>query len=214
MSLQAELDRFKKSFQEQAPQDALDVMNRATLQLAKSGILDGAVKEGDRIADFSLENQDGVIVNLADLLGSGPVVINVFRGVWCPYCNIELKALNGILQELAKRHTTLVGLAPQRRASALKNKKDLELGFDLLVDKGNAYARKLGICYDLPGELIDIYRNFSIDLPTYNEDESWQLPMPARLVVAGDYQVIYADVSPDYTVRPEPQKLLDVLDSV
>lgn len=212
MSLQKELDAFKEKFQRQAPEKALRIMSKATDSLSRTGVLDSAIKKGDRMPPFSLPNQDGDRVQLTELLANGPLLINVFRGVWCPFCSIELKALNAILQELKKRRTTLVGLAPQLQKSAKENKSKLSLEFDILVDQGNQYANKLGLCYDLPGDLIDVYKEFGIDIPMHNGDETWRLPMPARLLVDQEGIVIYADVNPDYTVRPEPEAVLEVLD--
>lgn len=82
------------------------------------------------------------------------------------------------------------------------------LEFDILSDPGNAYAAALGLRFELPPELQAIYRGFGIDLPVCNGDDSWTLPMPARIVVDRAAIVRVADVDPDYTVRPEPEKTL------
>ncbi len=86
------------------------------------------------------------------------------------------------------------------------------LEFDILSDAGNDYAAALGLRFTLPPELQAIYRGFGIDLPACNGDDSWTLPMPARFVIDRTGLVRAADVDPDYTVRPEPEKTLaDVL---
>ena len=82
MKLQEQLDTYKKSFEEKAPKDALEVMHRATEDLANSGILDRAVKVGDRAPDFILKNTAGKEISLAGLLSKGPVVITFYRGKW------------------------------------------------------------------------------------------------------------------------------------
>ena len=86
-----------------------------------------------------------------------------------------------------------------------KNKID----FDLLSDPGNEYAAKLGLRFALPDDLREVYSGLGIDLPIHNAEDSWTLPMPARLVIGQDGIVRAADVDPDYTNRPEPQKTLD-----
>lgn len=212
MSLQQELDAFKERFEKQAPEQAQKTMKQATEALSRSGIMESVIKVGDRLPPFSLPDQDGREVSLDQLLQTGPLLINVFRGVWCPFCSIELEALNGILPELEKRKTTLVGLAPQLQKSAKENKDKLSLDFDILVDRGNKYACQLGICYDLPGDLIGVYQEFGIDIPAHNGDDTWRLPMPARLLIDQEARVIYADINPDYTKRPEPEAILSVLD--
>ncbi len=78
--------------------------------------------------------------------------------------------------------------------------------FDMLSDPGNAYAAELGIRFQVPPEIQEIYAGFGIDLPKFNGDDSWTLPIPARLVVDAGGIVRAADIDPDYTRRPEPEK--------
>ncbi len=212
MTLKSKLDAFKEQFKQQAPEQAQETMSRVTNELYQSGILDNTIKIWDHLPSFTLPNQDGNQVSLEELLAKGPLVINVFRGVWCPFCSIELQALNNILPALHERRTNLVGLAPQLQPSARENKEKLALDFDILVDRGNEYAESLGLCYNLPEELIAIYKEFGIDLPSHNGDDSWRLPMPARLLIDQDFRLLYADINPDYTNRPEPEVLLEILD--
>ena len=82
MGLQQKLDVLKKGFEAQAPKEVVEIMHRATEDLKKSGILDGAVKVGDQAPDFSLKNADGQEFSLKDLLSRGPVVLSFYRGKW------------------------------------------------------------------------------------------------------------------------------------
>jgi peroxiredoxin len=91
----------------------------------------------------------------------------------------------------------------------VKDKHRLE--FPVLSDHGNAYARRLSIVHDHPEDLQEIYRNFGIVLPDYNGDDSWELPLPTRVVVDGKGTIRSVDADPDYTIRPEPEKSLEVL---
>ncbi len=103
---------------------------------------------------------------------------------------------------------TLVALSP---ALAVHNRAVIEkngLSFDILSDPGNAYAAQLGLRFALPPDIVAIYRGFGIDLAAFDGDDSWTLPMPARIVVDRHGIVRATDVDPDYTVRPEPEKTL------
>ena len=119
--------------------------------------------------------------------------------------------MQGTLNELEDLGASLVALTPQKsehnRASTDKN----NLNFHLLNDPGNAYAAKLGIRFELPADLRQVYLSLGIDLVAYNGNESWTLPMPARYVVDGGGIIRAADISADYTHRPEPGKTLDDL---
>lgn len=104
---------------------------------------------------------------------------------------------------------TLVAITPESAKYSLKIIDKQGLGFDLLSDPGNAYSAELGLRFAVPDEIKSIYGGFGIDLPTCNGDDSWTLPIPARIVVDRGAIVRAADIDPDYTERPEPQKTID-----
>ena len=214
MTLQAKLDAFKEDFKKTAPQAAQEVMETATQELRSSGILDQTIKVGDKLPPFTLRNQDGLEISSAELLQDGPLVVNFFRGIWCPYCNIELEALNEALPDFTAAGASFVTIAPQLEKSAKRNKESKKLSFDILVDEGNQYARELGLVFALPQALREVYTQFGIVLPDHNGDDSWTLPMPARLVIDQKGVVVYANINPDYTVRPEPVEVTEVLNGL
>jgi len=116
--------------------------------------------------------------------------------------------LQDIVDSLKAHQMTLVALTPQVPAHSLKMVESHRLGFDILSDPGNEYAAQLGLRFTVPPEIQAIYRGFGIDLPTCNGEPSWTLPMPGRIVVDRHGVVRAADVDPDYTVRPEPERTL------
>ena len=83
----------------------------------------------------------------------------------------------------------------------------------MLVDSGNGVARSYGLTFRMPEALQDVYRDYlRIDLARFNGDSTWELPIPATYVVGQDGVVAWAGVDVDYTRRPEPEGLLEVLD--
>ncbi len=176
--------------------------------------MDNTVKLGDTLPGFKLENQDGELVELEQLLARGPVVVSFFRGIWCPYCMIEIEALNQAAEEIRRKGATLVVISPQLHASAKRAKQSKKLTFDVLVDKANAYAKELGLAFALPQDLREIYSGFGINIPQHNGDDSWELPMPFRAVADTDATIRYLNISPDYTVRPEIEEAIAVLDEL
>ncbi len=118
--------------------------------------------------------------------------------------------MRDIVEELKIHDTTLVAINAQLPEYSAKMREDHELDFAMLYDPGNAYAAELGIRMAFSDELRSIYaEGYKIDLAKFNGDDSWTLPMPARLVVDRSGIVRAADIDPDYTIRPEPQKTLD-----
>jgi peroxiredoxin len=104
-----------------------------------------------------------------------------------------------------------VAISPQVQEKNAEVKSKHRLEFPVLSDMGHAYARQLSIVFALPEELRGVYKNFGIALPDYNGDDSWELPLPTRIVVDGQGLIRKVDADPDYTIRPEPEESLEVL---
>ncbi|SCZ67679.1 Peroxiredoxin [Epibacterium ulvae] len=214
-TLKEKLEAFREDFEtNKAPAEALKVMHGATQALRDSGIMEKTIKLGDKMPEFALTNQDGDTVSLSEKLAKGPLVVSFFRGVWCPYCNIELEHLGAAADEIRAAGGDLVVISPQTQQFAQKSHKDRALTCDVLVDAGNAYANELGTVFRLPEDLEKLYAGFGIDMPMYNGDDSWTLPMPLRAVIDTDGVVRYLDINPDYTVRPEVTDTVAVLKSL
>ncbi len=216
MSLQAKLDAFKADFEAgrppyNVPRSVIETMHRATAELKASGLAERALRVGDRAPAFSLADSGGALVTSATLLTQGPLVLSFYRGVWCPYCNMELQALQGVLPEIVAAGASLAAISPQTAANSRKSVRQNALGFPILSDPGNEVAAAFGLRFALPDYLVALYTALKNDLPGFNGDASWTLPMPARFVIGRDGRVLYANVEPDYTQRPEPEDLLPVL---
>jgi peroxiredoxin len=212
MSLQDKLDAFKADFEgNKAPPQVVAVMHRATADLIASGQAERALKAGMKAPDFALPDAHGGTVRSAELLKKGPLVLTFYRGVWCPYCNMDLQAIEATANEIRALGASLVAISPQTAPSRRKSERENELSFPILSDHGNALANQFGLRYRLPDELIAVYKGFGNDLAIGNGEDSWTLPMPARYVVGTDGTIDYAEVNADYTRRPDPSELLPVL---
>ncbi len=217
MSLQAALDAFRADFEAGKPPYNASaaihpIMKRATAELIASGLAQRAIKAGDRAPTFALPDADGNAVSSLDLLADGPLVVSFYRGVWCPYCNMELKALEAARPQLEALGAKLIAISPQTAVNSRRSMRDNALGFPILSDTGNKVADAFGLRFALPDYLVELYRDgFKNDLAVVNGEPSWTLPMPGRFVIATDGTVLYAEVNPDYTRRPEPDELMPVL---
>ena len=217
MSLQDRLDAFKSDLENgrlpfKPTTQQLEGMHRATAELIATGQAQRALKAGDKAPDFVLNDPDGKPVASRDLLAKGPLVVSFYRGVWCPYCNMELQALQAELAEIQARGANLVAVSPQTAPNSRKSQRDNKLGFPILSDPKADVANAFGIRFALPDYLVDVYKSFKNDLPLINADPSWVLPIPARYVIGSDGIIAYAEINPDYTQRPDPSELLPVLD--
>ncbi|MBL6082162.1 AhpC/TSA family protein [Belnapia sp. T18] len=217
MKLQDRLDALRDDFENGRfplvpTQAQLDTMRRATQSLIDSRQAENALEAGDIAPKFMLRDPDGSIVSSGALLARGPLVATFYRGIWCPYCNYDLQALEEVRPAIEAHGASLVAISPQTQANSRKSQRDNKLGFPILSDPGAAVADRFGLRFKLPEDLIEVYRQFGNDLAKTNDDSSGVLPMPARYVIGTDGVIAYAEVNPDYTRRPDPSELLPVLD--
>jgi peroxiredoxin len=216
MSLQAKLNAFKADFEAgkppySVPREFIEIMHRATAELVASGAAQQALKAGDVAPSFSLTDPEGNIVSSADLLKRGPLVLSFYRGVWCPYCNMELQALEVARPEFDKYGASLIAISPQTAPNSRKSVRQNKLSFPILSDAKGKVGEAFGLRFRLPDYLVELYKKLKNDLPTFNDDPSWTLPMPARYVIGQDGVILYSEVNPDYTHRPEPEDMIPVL---
>jgi peroxiredoxin len=176
-------------------------------QLVASGIANESLKAGETAPDFTLPDAYGKAVTLSALLAHGPVVLTFYRGDWCPYCNLTLRAYQKILTEINALHATLVAVSPQNPDNTLLTVDHKELTYPVLSDLGNQVARRYRLVWSIPED----QRSTSANLPQYNGDDAWELPMTGTFVIAPDGMIKLASVDADWTHRLEPQVIVETL---
>ncbi len=214
MTLNAELRAFYEARQEQIPAGIREVMRRAGQELADSGQADRALTTGDRAPRFRLPSATGEITALDDLLTHGPVVLTFYRGAWCPYCNLALRALGQHHGAIAARGARLVAISPQIPDESLTLTEKHDLAFDVLSDLGSDTAKQYGLAFDLPDDLAAVYDRLGFDLHRVNGGHPRTLPLPATYVIDPGGVIRWAFVNTDYTTRAEPADILAALDAL
>lgn len=215
LPLQGKLDAFKVEFDTRlAPSVAVEALHRSVDELIASGAPGRALKVGDIAPAFTLPDADGNPVSSEALLAKGPIVVTFYRGVWCPYCNFELTALEQARPEIEARGASLVAISQQLAPNSRKSQRQNGLGFPILGDHGGDVAAQFNLRWTLPEYLRVVQKMLGADLPQFNGEDSWTLPMSARYVIAPDRSIVYAEVNGDYTRRPEPSAMLPVLEQL
>ena len=214
MSLKEQLAEIKAQSGQRIPEDARKVMDAELNRLIESGLANRAPKAGETLPSFTLPNQNGIPISLEDILKNGPAVIVFYRGGWCPYCNLELRAYQEALGEIKGRGATLAAISPEMPDSSISTAERNGLAFEVLSDPGSRYARDIGIAFSLSDELRAIYDKFGLELEKHNGPGRFTLPLPATFVVDSNGVIVYAFADADYTVRAEPAEVLDALDKL
>ena len=209
MSLQVELDAFKATWTNRVGPDVAQMMtddNAALLPLAAK-----ALKAGDSFPDVTLTDQVGRAIDVAALAADGPLIITFYRGGWCPYCNLELRAYQKVLPEITRLGARLIAITPETPDNALTTAEKNDLAFTVLSDEHGRLADTLGIRFELSDAVKSYFVKAGHDLPARNGDDRWSLPMPATYVIEKGGRIALAFVDPDYRKRLEPGEAVAAL---
>ncbi len=215
MSIHQEAAEYKAKVQEMLGEKFNIVAGDMDLVRA-AGTIDGALKAGELAPDFTLPDAFGNPVSLSALLAGGPVVISFYRGEWCPFCNIELRALQQALPAIEQLGATLVAISPEMPDHGIVVSEKNKLTFPVLSDFGNKVARQFGIVFQIGHELKDLSRNvFKNDIALRNGEDSYELPVPATYVLDSTGVIRFAHVEVDYMLgRAEPDEIISVLKKI
>jgi len=211
MLLKDEIQKMKEEMLPQIPEDVLKLLFSKIEELVNSGIAELTLSEGNEIPQINLPNAVGKTINVNSMLKDGPVVISFYRGAWCPYCNLELKALQNALPEIKSLDAQLIVISPNTPDNSISSIEKHGLEFEVLTDARNKIAKEFRLVFNLAEELRPIYQQFNFDIPKYNGDESWELPIPATYIVNTDGKIVHAFVNADYTKRMEPTEIISKL---
>lgn len=203
----------KAEFAKQAPEEMRTLFANGVKQVAESGITEQAKQVGDEAPSGTLQSTDEKTVELASLWSDGPVVLVWYRGGWCPYCNLQLEAMEGATATLEQLGANVLAISPELPPKAAATQEKLRVGFQVLSDPGNELARKFGLVFKLPPEVAKVYKD-RIKLEEYNGDDSYELPLSAVYVIDTAGNIRYAFLDADYTKRAEPADIVAAVKSL
>ncbi|AUC23255.1 redoxin [Polaribacter sejongensis] len=171
-----------------------------------------ALKVGEKAPFFELPNPEGKLISLGSLLENGPLVITFYRGDWCPYCNLQLRALQAKLSEIKSLGATLVAISPQVPDGSLTKSEISEMDFIVLSDQDAKVASEYGVAWEVPEFLAEHMRaDRGLDLEKINNGNGSVLPIPATFILKSDGVVAWNYVNVDYRTRSEPEEIIKAL---
>ena len=211
MTLKAELEQQLAKFNQRASRELAETIQAGVDELVRDDIAGRAIKQGDMAPDFNLPNAQGNPVALSALLAKGPVVLTFYRGGWCPYCNLQLRAYQKILPEIRGLGAQLVAVSPEPPDASLSTAEKNDLEFEVLSDVESQTAKDFSLLFEFSEQLKQAYIGMGRLLDEYNADGQWHLPVPATYVIAKDGRVALSYVDPEYRNRLEPSEILAAL---
>jgi peroxiredoxin len=208
-SLAQQLVAFQQQLGKNLPPDVMGRLSAAIERMIESRPGTAALHSGQPAPDFTLQQYGGGSFTLADALRDGPLVLTFYRGSWCPYCDLQLRAYSKILPALREQGVQFAAVSPQSADAAVPNAAEHgSLGFPVLVDAGNAVARRFGLVYDVADDMRAVLNGFGLDLTVVNGSPAWEVPVPATFVIGRDRRIRWAHVDADYRRRAEPADIL------
>ncbi len=212
MPLNTELDSYRAGWEARVGQETARLIAGDIEALRASGILDRAARAGDLVpATNHLLDAHGRPFDLTALIAAGPVVLTFYRGGWCPYCNLELRAFQAALLAIRAAGGTLVAVSPERPDHSLSTAEKNDLAFPVLSDVGGRLAAALGIRFALSDAVRPFYEKAGHALPDRNGDGGWALPIPATFVIDRGGRIALASIEPDYRRRLAPDVAVEAL---
>jgi peroxiredoxin len=190
------------------------VRDGAITEVAEAKVADRAMRVGETIPLIELPDATGRMVNARDLLDGGPLVISFYRGGWCPYCNLELRALQMRLSDIQEMGASLVAISPELPDRSLSVAEKNELAFPVLSDKGNGVARQFRLTHRIAPAVVGYQLGNGNDVAAFNGSDVAEVPLPATYVVDTQGVVRFAFVSADYTRRADPDAIVAALRDV
>ena len=211
MILNSELWRLTAKNAREFPPELSLAIQRSIDELAAAKTAKRALKAGDCAPDFVLPDTSGRDIALNDLLRRGLVVLSFYRGGWCPYCTIELRAYQAVLPEIRALGAELVAISPQTRHHSLVTAGENALSFPVLSDPGGRVAERFGLNYAVPIALRKLAERCGQRMAGINGADDCRLPMPATYLIAGGRSIVLAGVDADFRRRLEPSEVLVAL---
>jgi peroxiredoxin len=206
-----QLQAFAESARRRSPEFAAAI-DRLVERLRENGAGEDAPHPGDPMPPFYLPDESGHMVALDQLLATGPVAVTFHRGHWCPYCRININALRRAHQQVSAEGGQIVAIMPDREQFSSDLKVTGQIPFPILTDMDNGYALSLNLAIWIGAEMQKMMAGRQ-DLPAYQGNSSWMLPIPATFVVGQDGRVKARFVDPDYRKRMAIEDLLAALRS-
>jgi peroxiredoxin len=212
-TLSEQLEEYRAGWMQRVPEERRAIMERHIAHLTAIGQGKLARQVGERAPPILLPDAHGAMFDVATLLAKGPVVLTFYRGGWCPYCNLELKAYQALLPRLAAAGASLVAISPEKPEETASTAEKNALAFPVLSDVGQAVGRAFGVVYAFTEELRQAYDGFKLDIPGKNgSPDDWSLPLSATYVIGADGVILWADLGVDYRRRTDPLEVLAVLE--
>ncbi|MGH1337729.1 MAG: peroxiredoxin-like family protein [Aureispira sp.] len=211
MTLTEQLQQFKEATMTRLPQSIIQTFEESLEEIAQHQLKEKALPVGAQLPDFSLTDSQENVLHLDQVHTNDFLVLNFYRGGWCPYCNLELRAYEQLKNEFTALGATIVGISAEVPELAAQTIQKNNLSFPVLTDRNAVFMKKLGLVFPLNANMKRDYAGFGMDFTSIHGNTNYELPVPAVYIINKNREIIFVHFEADYMTRIEPQQILTIL---
>lgn len=175
-----------------------------------------AVAAGEPAPTFDVRTVEDEPYRFDPAMLERPVILILFRGGWCPYCNLHLAELRHVIPEINALGVDVLFLSGDRPQvlyeglSAETRETIAGLGYRILSDADARAAEALGVAFQVDPSYLERLEEHDIDTQGSSIERRGILPVPAVFAIGTDGVVAWSRAIPDYRERVAPETVLEV----
>ncbi|TPN84740.1 peroxiredoxin-like family protein [Aquimarina algicola] len=211
MTLTEQLQQFRDATMTRMPKSIIQTFKNDIKEINASRLKENALQKGDIIPDFSLTDNQGNKILLREMVQSEFLILNFYRGGWCPYCNLELQEYERLKDDFKKAGADIIAISAEVEEFATQTTQKNSLSFPVLTDKDAQFMKAIGIVFQLNEQTKKDYAGFGMDFTKIHGNENYELPVPAVYVIDKNREIVFVHFEADYMTRIEPKQILTIL---
>lgn len=204
---------MREATMQRMPQSIIQVFKDSIVAIRKNQLKEKALKIGDKVPDIPLTTVDNNNTFISELLKTDFLILNFYRGGWCPYCNLELREYERLRKDFLQINTDVIGISAEIPERTIQTSNKNKLTIPLLVDIDAKFMKEIGIVFRLDEASKNEYKNFGMDFIQIHGNSNFELPVPAVYVINTNMEIIYTHFEEDYMTRLEPTTLFNHIKS-
>lgn len=204
------IENYRALMTDSLPPDLLQGLEGDLAARRKAAWLRHVPRAGSRLPDLAL----GRAGTLSGRLARGPLVLKFYRGRWCPFCALELRAWQKMQPRLHALGAGFLAVASESPEDVALTRARDQLTFDILDDPLCHVAHQFGIAYAAGEAESSLYRRHATPVAGAATSGALCMALPALFVIDTDRIVRYAHVDADTSVRAEPGDVMRVLEQM
>lgn len=211
MTLQEQLKQMRDATMNRMPQNIIQVFKDSINEIKENKLKENTLQIGNIIPDTPLHSIHNEVTLLSNIDYTNFLILNFYRGGWCPYCNMELREYEKLRKDFNLEGTDIIGISAERVELAKQTHSKNSLSLPIFTDVDAKLMKAIGIVFQLDEASKKEYKNFGMDLTKIHGNNNYELPVPAIYVINKKREIVYTHFEEDYMTRLEPKELLSII---